>query len=163
MSSRKYLQAGVDIEKFDLFEPMLKTLRAKAAALGLSPRLHQADMCDFSLPRRFGLVMIPFNAFIHNMTQESQIRCLRLCREHLLPGGTLAFELSASLPFADLNGDLFLGWHQCLAVDFQASQSGPSRVRFGGRWLPTTLVTTICCVAKIPSLLSRHSTDADES
>ena len=45
------LQAGVDIEGLDLFEPMLKTLRAKGAALGLSPRLHQADMSDFSLPR----------------------------------------------------------------------------------------------------------------
>jgi hypothetical protein len=26
------------------------------------------------------------------MTQEAQIRCLRLCREHLLPGGALAFD-----------------------------------------------------------------------
>jgi SAM-dependent methyltransferase len=86
------LQAGVDIEGLDLFEPMLKTLRAKAAALGLTPRLHQADMSDFSLSRRYRLVMIPFNAFIHNMTQESQIRCLRLCREHLLPGGQLTFD-----------------------------------------------------------------------
>jgi SAM-dependent methyltransferase len=86
------LQAGVDIEGLDLFEPMLKTLRAKAAALGLSPRLYQADMSDFSLPRRYHLVMIPFNAFIHNMTQEAQIRCLQLCREHLLPGGNLTFD-----------------------------------------------------------------------
>ena len=86
------LQAGIDIEGLDLFEPMIKTLRTKAAALGLSPRLHQADMSDFSLPRRFGLVMIPFNAFIHNMTQEAQIRCLQLCREHLLPGGMLVFD-----------------------------------------------------------------------
>jgi SAM-dependent methyltransferase len=86
------LQAGVDIEGLDLFEPMLKTLRAKAAALGLSPRLHQADMSDFALPRRFGLIMIPFNAFIHNMTQEAQIRCLQLCREHLLPDGKLTFD-----------------------------------------------------------------------
>jgi SAM-dependent methyltransferase len=86
------LQAGVDIDGLDLFEPMLRTLRAKAAALGLSPRLHRADMSDFALPRRYELVMIPFNAFIHNMTQEAQIRCLQLCREHLLPGGRLAFD-----------------------------------------------------------------------
>jgi SAM-dependent methyltransferase len=86
------MQAGVDIEGLDLFEPMLKTLRTKAAALGLSPRLHQADMSEFSVPRRFALVMIPFNAFIHNMTQEAQIRCLERCREHLLPGGLLAFD-----------------------------------------------------------------------
>jgi len=49
-------------------------------------------MSDFSLPRRFGLIMIPFNAFIHNMTQEAQIGCLRLCREHLLPSGNLTFD-----------------------------------------------------------------------
>ena len=86
------LQAGVDIEGLDLFEPLLQRLRDKAAVLGLSPRLHHADMSDFSVPRRFALVMIPFNAFIHNMTQAAQIRCLELCREHLLPGGLLAFD-----------------------------------------------------------------------
>jgi SAM-dependent methyltransferase len=86
------LAAGVDIEGLDFFEPMLNTLRTKAAALGLSPRLHQADMSQFSLPRRYALIMIPFNAFIHNMTQEAQISCLARCREHLLPGGLLAFD-----------------------------------------------------------------------
>ncbi len=86
------LQAGVDIEGVDVYEPMLRRLRAKAAAAGLAPTLHQADMSDFSLPRRYALVMIPFNAFIHNMTQESQIRCLTRCREHLLPGGRFVFD-----------------------------------------------------------------------
>jgi hypothetical protein len=86
------LQAGVDIEGLDLYEPMLRTLREKGTLLGLSPRLHQADMSDFSLSRRFGRIMIPFNAFIHNLTQEAQIRCLQLCREHLLAGGTLTFD-----------------------------------------------------------------------
>lgn len=86
------LQEGIDIEGLDLFEPMLKTLRAKAAALGLLPRLHSADMSDFSLSRRFAVIMVPFNAFIHNMTQEAQIGCLRCCREHLVPGGLLAFD-----------------------------------------------------------------------
>ena len=86
------LQAGLDIEGLDLFEPMLRTLRAKAAELGLSPRLHQSDMSKFSVPRQFALIIIPFNAFIHNMTQESQLSCLSCCREHLLPGGMLAFD-----------------------------------------------------------------------
>jgi 2-polyprenyl-3-methyl-5-hydroxy-6-metoxy-1,4-benzoquinol methylase len=75
------LQAGVDIEGLDLFAPMLDRLRQKAEELGLSPRLHQADMGDFDLPRRYALVIIPFNAVGHNMTQEAQIRCLSLCRQ----------------------------------------------------------------------------------
>ncbi len=88
------LQAGVDIEGLDLFEPLLKTLRAKAATLSLSPRLHQSDMSDFSLPRRYALVMIPCNSFVHNMTQKAQISCLERCREHLFPGGELVFDTS---------------------------------------------------------------------
>lgn len=86
------LAEGIDLEGVDLFEPMLKRLRTKAAEQGLSPRLHQADMSGFSINRKFALVMIPFNAFIHNMTQAAQLRCLSLCREHLLPGGVLAFD-----------------------------------------------------------------------
>jgi SAM-dependent methyltransferase len=86
------LQEGVDIEGVDLFEPMLNRLRAKAAELGLSPRLYRADMSEFAVPRKFALVMIPFNAFIHNMTQAAQIRCLSLCREHLLPGGMFVLD-----------------------------------------------------------------------
>jgi SAM-dependent methyltransferase len=86
------LQAGVDIDGLDLFEPMLARLRESAIRLGLSPRLYRADMSDFRLPRQYQLAMIPFNAFTHNLTQERQIGCLERCREHLLPGGMLVFD-----------------------------------------------------------------------
>jgi SAM-dependent methyltransferase len=86
------LNAGADGDGLDLYESMLSRLRQKAAALGLAPHLYQADMSDFQLPRRYALIMITFNAIIHNMTQEAQIRCLERCRQHLLPGGLLAFD-----------------------------------------------------------------------
>jgi SAM-dependent methyltransferase len=85
-------QAGVDIDGLDLSEGMLATLRRKAAALGLAPTLYRADMSNFRLPRRYALMIITFNAFGHNMTQDAQIRCLEICRQHLLPGGLLAFD-----------------------------------------------------------------------
>jgi SAM-dependent methyltransferase len=85
------LQADVDIEGLDLFAPMLDTLRRKAGEAGLSPP--PSGRYERLQPRaRYALVMIPFNAFGHNMTQEAQIRCLSLCRQHLLPGGLLAFD-----------------------------------------------------------------------
>jgi SAM-dependent methyltransferase len=86
------LRAGVDGEGLDLFPDMLATLRKKAAALGFQPRLYQSDMASFRLGRRYALVMIPFNAFVHNLTTDSQIACLTCCREHLTPGGLLAFD-----------------------------------------------------------------------
>jgi SAM-dependent methyltransferase len=86
------LQAGVDAEGLDLFPPMLARLREKAAALGLKPTLHSGDMAKFHLSRRYALIMIPFNAFPHNVTTEDQLASLRTCREHLLPGGMLVFD-----------------------------------------------------------------------
>jgi SAM-dependent methyltransferase len=86
------LKAGVDIEGLDLFAGMLTRLREKASALGFTPRLHQANMAAFHLPRRFALIMIPFNAFGHNLTTDDQLATLRSCRHHLKPGGLLAFD-----------------------------------------------------------------------
>ena len=86
------LQAGVDAEGVDLFAGMLTQLRVKAATLGLNPTLHQADMSSFRLSRRYALIFIPFNAFAHNLTTDTQLACLRTCRKHLQPGGLLTFD-----------------------------------------------------------------------
>src|SRR5262245_53605148 len=86
------LKAGVDVEGLDLFAGMLTRLRQKAAALGFEPRLHQANMSTFRLPRRYALIMIPFNAIVHNLTTDDQLATLRSCRDHLEPGGLLAFD-----------------------------------------------------------------------
>jgi SAM-dependent methyltransferase len=88
------LQTEVDIDGLDAFEPMLARLRQSAARLGFSPRLYRADMSDFQLPRRYALIIVPFNTFTHNLTQEAQITCLECCRQHLLPGGMLVFDVA---------------------------------------------------------------------
>jgi SAM-dependent methyltransferase len=86
------LQAGLDVDGLDLFAGMLARLREKAVALGLNPQVYQASMSSFHLSRRYALVMIPFNAFVHNLTTDEQVACLVCCREHLQPGGLLAFD-----------------------------------------------------------------------
>lgn len=86
------LKAGLDVEGLDLFPGMLARLRRKAAALGFEPRLHQANMAGFRLARRYALILIPFNAFVHNLTADDQLATLQACREHLEPGGQLAFD-----------------------------------------------------------------------
>ena len=86
------LKAGLDAEGLDLFPGMLARLRQKATAMGFDPTLHTADMAGFRLPRRFALITITFNAFVHNLTTEAQLATLNACREHLQPGGLLAFD-----------------------------------------------------------------------
>ncbi len=86
------LSEGIDIEGLDNAPSMLATLRGKIPNAARCPRLTCADMSDFHLDREFALIMIPFNAFGHNLTQTAQLRCLELCRDHLRPGGVLAFD-----------------------------------------------------------------------
>jgi hypothetical protein len=71
--------------------------RARVAALAPEVRarieLVEADMRDFSLDRRFALVLIPYRAFLHLLTVEAQRACLRRVRAHLTPGGRLVLNV----------------------------------------------------------------------
>lgn len=87
------LKAGVDIDGFDIHPGMIEVLKAKAAAAGLTARVSVADMRDFTMPRRYALVTIPFRAFMHLTTQDDQIAALRCIREHLSGGGALVLNL----------------------------------------------------------------------
>ncbi len=53
----------------------------------------QADMRDFSLHRKFGLVIIPFRGFLSLLTVEDQVRCLLSIKRHLMPRGRLVFSI----------------------------------------------------------------------
>jgi SAM-dependent methyltransferase len=86
------LRAGFDVDGLDLAPALLDRLRQKGAAGGLQPRLFQADMRSFRLERRYALILITGNAFVHNLTTEDQISTLSCCREHLRPGGMLYFD-----------------------------------------------------------------------
>jgi len=87
------LEAGAEIDGIDLSPGMLEVLRRKAAARGLQARVAVGDMRDFTMPRRYALITIPFRTFLHNLTAEDQIATLRCCREHLEPGGALVLNL----------------------------------------------------------------------
>ncbi len=88
------LENGIDADGADLHAAMLERLRSKAEQRRLSPRVVEADMRAFQLPRRYARVFIPFNAFAHCDTVEEQLACLRCCRDHLEPGGALVVHMS---------------------------------------------------------------------
>lgn len=90
-------QAGVSIHAVDASEAMLDALRAKLAKLPqeVAARVTPvaADMRDFDLPQRFALVMAPFRAFLHNITDADRRACVARVRHHLRPGGHFAFNV----------------------------------------------------------------------
>jgi len=88
------LASGIDVDGVDLHPQMLERLEAKAVARGLKPRVSRGDMRDFTTPRRYARVFIPFNGFAHCENTADQLACLQCCHEHLEPGGALVIDMS---------------------------------------------------------------------
>jgi ubiquinone/menaquinone biosynthesis C-methylase UbiE len=87
-------QAGFDVTGLDRAPAMLKTARVRLRASGLrNLRFVRGNMRRFTLPKRFGLVVIAYRAFQHLLTIEDQRSCLEHVRRHLRPRGRLAVHL----------------------------------------------------------------------
>lgn len=99
------VQAGVDADGLDADADMLEAARARIAAAGGRARLVRGDMRDFTMPRRYALVFIAFNSFLHNMTRADQLATLRACRRHLTREGALELALFAPDPVKLLEYD----------------------------------------------------------
>lgn len=59
--------------------------------------LVQQDMKELDIKQKFPLCIIPFRAFLHNLTQKDQLITLERIYQHLEPGGILAFDLFVPL------------------------------------------------------------------
>lgn len=86
------LKEGLDAIGIDISEEMIATLKAKAEGMGLKPKVHMADMRNFKLNDRFGLIIVPFRSFLYNLTTEDQLNTLESFRRHLTPGGRLVLN-----------------------------------------------------------------------
>lgn len=84
-------RAGVDVTGLDSSRGMLDAARRKGGDTPVT--LLHGDMRDFSLGRRFALVIIPFRGFLSLLTVEDQVSALDCIRHHLLPGGRLVFNV----------------------------------------------------------------------
>lgn len=84
--------AGVRVMGLDSAAAMLEVARGRSTNPD-NPVWLQADMADFGFSVSFGLVIIPFRSFSLLTSAERQRRCLRLCFQHLVPGGRLAFNV----------------------------------------------------------------------
>ena len=90
-------EAGVVIHALDASRDMREALAVRLATLPTDVRDRirpvDADMRTFDLPERFALVISPFRAFLHNITDEDRLATLARVRQHLHPGGRLAFNV----------------------------------------------------------------------
>jgi len=94
--------AGCEILGLDVSEHMLGACRAKLlqqrSSVQARASLILADMTDFNLDDKFGLITIPFRAFSHLVSVQEQLDCLNCVRRHLAPGGKFILELFQTNP-----------------------------------------------------------------
>jgi SAM-dependent methyltransferase len=119
---------GIRVHALDADAAMLEALRRKVAA---QPREVQdrvtvidGNMRTFELAQRFALIIAPFRAFLHNVTEEDQLACLRRVRHHLRPRGRFAFNVfHPSLEFMAQHAGALAGtWRW--AATFQKADGG---------------------------------------
>jgi ubiquinone/menaquinone biosynthesis C-methylase UbiE len=89
--------AGISIYALDSSEAMLDSLRSKLEAQSREVksrvRVVSGDMRTFDLGKRFALIICPFRAFLHNVTESDQLACLERVRQHLSPSGRFVFNV----------------------------------------------------------------------
>ena len=86
-------EAGFDVTGIDLCEEMLEVARRYVFELTPDARqrvqLVRADMSDFRLDERFGLIYIADNSLRELTTHDALLSCLRCIRRHLRDDGVL--------------------------------------------------------------------------
>jgi SAM-dependent methyltransferase len=95
-------RAGHSVTGVDLSQPMLDDFATRLAAEPPDVRrrvtLRRGDMRHVRFGRRFGLVLCPFNTFLHLYTRTDVEQFLARVRRHLAARG--AFALDVSMPSA---------------------------------------------------------------
>lgn len=92
--ARELAARGLTAAALDLSGAMCAYASREAEAAGLRLDVYEADMRDFSLPRRFDLALIMLNSACHLFTLDDLVANLRAVAAHVVPGGLYVIELA---------------------------------------------------------------------
>jgi len=88
----KLLEQGVDAYGIDTSQKLLDILKKKAGAKA-EGRVFRADMLDFSLDRKFRLIIVPYRVFMHLKSADEMKTALLNFKKHLADGGRIILHL----------------------------------------------------------------------
>lgn len=86
-------EKGIEISGIDLSGEMLKKAKEKAALRNITIDIQKEDIRDFSLNRKFPLILLLGNSLQHLTTREDIEKCLSSVRKHLTPRGRFIVEV----------------------------------------------------------------------
>jgi SAM-dependent methyltransferase len=107
-------KAGFEIDGIDLCKNMLTIARKRISQL--SPeiqariRIHNIDMSNFQLGRKFGLIFIADNSFRELTTKKQHLSCLKSIYNHLRPNGKFLMTEHRFNSLKFVNGKREIPW-----------------------------------------------------
>lgn len=85
---------GMSVTGLDSEPAMLARAGERLSRHGDRARLLPGDMRDFDLGRRFDLIVVAVNTFMHLEDHAAQLSCLRAIQRHLAADGTAILDLA---------------------------------------------------------------------
>ncbi len=96
---------GHAVTGLDYSAAMLRLARVKAEAAGAKADFVQADFRNFSLGKKYGLILFPNNSLSHAYTFDDLLACFSCVRAHLAPGGMFVIDVTNPTP-AQMGSDI---------------------------------------------------------
>lgn len=129
----RLLANGIEAAGIDLSPHMLEVLKRKAAAMGLSPEVHVADMTDFDLGRTFALIIVPYRNFLELKNTAQRKKALGCFFRHLRKGGHLIIH-----GYNPSEGELAMTgrYHQLESEEMVSPEGKPYRLEWYLRYEP---------------------------
>lgn len=88
----KALEQGADIYGLDISQSMLNVLKSKLH-IREHHRISNQSITDFTLTRKFDLIIAPFRVFMHLLTVEEQLQALNNVSKYLTDKGLFIFDV----------------------------------------------------------------------
>jgi SAM-dependent methyltransferase len=122
------LAAGYRVAGIDREEAALARARRRLAPWVGRWRLVHADMRDYDLGQRFPLALAGLNSFLHLLSADDQLACLRCTRWHVRDDGLFVVDTQNPLAFLGGTADATVPRHRFTARD---PQTGETVMQFG--------------------------------
>ena len=86
------INLGLDYEGIDINEKLTSVAMKR---FGEKANFHIGDMQNFNLKKEFKFIFVGFNSFLHNLTDQSAIKCLKCIFRHLSKNGVFYCRYSS--------------------------------------------------------------------